>query len=345
MILTTPTTLTAAEAQGIATSIFGPIAWANAAEGWTRCPGEASHTTGTTARDLHVVIETLDDGTKPGCYCFHSSCSNAVDAVSFQLRSALGKRTTAPFTMPTRPAPPRPKPTFQADKLAKFAAKLDGIDAPWFAARSPKCPWNRTPASFLHSLYLPGEKVVIFDTYKSQGQAVWTCKEPPFNANELNHFTTGREHGVWFLNQPVSGEHADTGTLNADGTPHLSRRSYRTVTAWRYAVLESDKADPAHWLAAVAQLPLPIASITTSGGKSIHALVRIDADTKEQWDGIIDAMEPALVTLGADPGALTAVRLTRLPCCRREEKDQWQKLLYLNPSPDETPIADKREIE
>ena len=45
---------------------------------------------------------------------------------------------------------------------------------------------------------------------------------------------------------------------------------------------------------------------------------------------------PVLVTLGADPGALSAVRLTRLPQARRG--DRVQRLLYLNPAPDATPI-------
>ena len=105
-------------------------------------------------------------------------------------------------------------------------------------------------------------------------------------------------------------------------------------------VLESDKADPAHWLAALAQLPLPIAAITTSGGKSSHALVKIEAKSEAEWDRIVAGIAPALVTLGTDPGALTAVRLTRLPCCRREENGQWQRLHYLNPVPTLSPIAD-----
>ena len=54
------------------------------------------------------------------------------------------------------------------------------------------------------------------------------------------------------------------------------------------------------------------------------------------WDALIQRVKPALVTLGADPGALSAVRLTRLPQARRGER--VQRLLYLNPAPDGTPI-------
>ncbi len=76
---------------------------------------------------------------------------------------------------------------------------------------------NRTPASFLHELYRPREKVVVFDTFKSQGQALWEHRGAPFDAGELDSFTTGAPEGVWFLNQPVSGDYVDTGALNKGG--------------------------------------------------------------------------------------------------------------------------------
>src|SRR5439155_25877360 len=98
-----------------------------------------------------------------------------------------------------------------------------------------------------------------------------------------------------------------------------------------------DKAEPDDWLRCLIQMPLRIACICESGGRSIHALVRLDAATKSAWDGMILKMKPALVTLGADPGALSAVRLTRLPQARRGER--IQRLLYVNPAPDGTPIV------
>jgi hypothetical protein len=119
-----------------------------------------------------------------------------------------------------------------------------------------------------------------------------------------------------------------------------SRRSEEAVTAWRYAVIESDKAPLDLWLKLLVQLPLRISAIYTSGGSSIHALVRIDAESKSDWDEIVRRkLLPILVTLGADPGAMTAVRLSRLPNCMRGETKQLQKLLYINDRPDYTPIC------
>ena len=66
-------------------------------------------------------------------------------------------------------------------------------------------------------------------------------------------------------------------------------------------------------------------------------------ESKADWDAKVRAIKPVLVTLGADPGALSAVRLTRLPQAKRGER--VQRLLYLNPEPDGTPILRMRSAE
>jgi hypothetical protein len=125
----------------------------------------------------------------------------------------------------------------------------------------------------------------------------------------------------------------------------MSRRSKEAITSWRYLVLECDHEEKHQgvnslWLSALIQLPLKIAAIYTSGGKSIHALVRLDASSKEEWDAMRDKIKPILVPIGADPSAMTAVRLSRLPQTKRGES--LQKLLYLNPSPNAEPIVGRK---
>jgi hypothetical protein len=137
---------------------------------------------------------------------------------------------------------------------------------------------------------------------------------------------------VWYLCQPVTGEWKPNPRVTDDhGRPRLSRRSEEVVTSWRYLVLESDNAPEDLWLNFLAQVPLPIAAIYTSGGKSIHALVKVDVGSKAEWDRIKKMIMPLFSKLGADPAALTAVRLTRLPCCMRGNRPQ--RLLFLDPDP------------
>jgi hypothetical protein len=348
--------LALAEAQEIAGSIVGEVRW-RGAEGWCVCPGIARHTTRNSSTDCKVVCEpvALAGGTlKPGVFCFHDSCRAECEAASFALRSALGKR--APSDAPRRApavAPERlPDPVFDPAKLQRLAVRLPGVGARWMAARSPAAIEDATAESFLRALYQPGEKVIVFSIFESQGQYVWEHREPPPDPPDprgLGAFRAGQPLGVWFLANPVSGEF-----VTRECGWGRTRRTYRTVTSFPYLVVESDQADRAHWLAAVAQMPLPIAAICTSGGKSIHALVRVDAATKPEWDEKVAPLKGALITLGADRKTMSAVRLTRLPFCERLGKTdeagvyvpfpapRVQRLLYLNGQPDETPIAERR---
>ncbi len=341
-------TISLTETQLIAESIVGELEW-QGPEGWGHCPFESLHTNPSAPTDCHVVAEKI--GTlAPGIYCFHDSCKAQCEDASYRLRVALGK-ASPPTGEPIirRRAIIRPKPVFNPEKLERLARKLDGIDVDWFAIRSPIRVDNRTPASFLHALYRPGEKILVFDVFESQGQYLWK-RQTPFDAGNLDRFRKGASEGVWFLCAPVSGESVKI----EKPEPHFSRRSFRTVTSWPYLMIESDKADPAQWLAVLAQMPLPIASICTSAARSIHALVRADAESKQEWDEMRDKIRGSLVILGADHRALKAVQLTRLPCCERLGKrdregmyhrfpePRLQKLLYLNPEPDFTPICEGR---
>ena len=236
------------------------------------------------------------------------------------------------------------KPTFKSDRLTALARRMDGFSTGDLAARSPIRPDNRTPASFLHALYQPGEHVLLFTKFQSQGQRIAT--RPPqgesYNARELDSFTRPAEGmGAWFLCNPIDGQWLTIDRLKSEHNPTgRTRRAEENLTAFRYLVIESDKADPALWLAGLVQIPLPIVAIYSSGGKSIHSLVRVDADTGDHWRELKAKLAPALVTLGADDAAMTAVRLTRLPQCFRAEKDRWQELYFLNPTADETPISE-----
>lgn len=248
----------------------------------------------------------------------------------------------------------RARATFKNECLAKVAGTMvTEVSTQWLRERSAIDPFEMDPGQFLEFLYEPGERVVIFDSFRSQGQWIWDhergfrsstiapaavyeTKGKPYE-RDGGHFSAGFAgpgDGVWYLCNPVDG---DWHWMEDGENSRWSRRWEPCVTSWRYMVLESDKADARQWVAMAVQLPLRISAIYTSGGKSVHVLVRVDARSKAQWDEWKEQIKPILVTLGADPGCLSAVRLTRLPGCRRGDK--FQKLLYLNPAPTMAPIA------
>lgn len=232
-------------------------------------------------------------------------------------------------------APRPPKPVFCPMVLKRVAAKAGAIKDifAFVASASPVAVAGLDSVGVLRCLYPKGsgENVLIFSVMKSKGQLLWNAdivdgaKNQPLPAGD---------EGVWFLPQPVDGKYHP----NPRQGGKLSRRSEESVTAWRYAVLESDQAGADEWLRCLVQMPLRIACICESAGRSIHALVRLDAASKAVWDAKVASIKPVLVTLGADAGSLSAVRLTRLPQAMRGERRQ--RLLYLNPSPEARPIWD-----
>jgi hypothetical protein len=215
-------------------------------------------------------------------------------------------------------------------RVAAKAAAVGDVVA-FIKERSPVLVDAQDSASVLRRLYAfgSGEKVLLFSKMESPGQMLWEADKS--DVIQDRDLPTGPE-GVWFLPQPVDGEYHP----NPRQGGKLSRRSEESVGAFRFAVLESDEADADDWLRCLIQMPLRIVCICESGGRSIHALVRVDAASKADWDRMVGSIKPVLITLGADRGALSAVRLTRLPQARRGER--VQRLLYLNASPDGTPI-------
>jgi hypothetical protein len=239
------------------------------------------------------------------------------------------------------------------DTVGLLAGK---VDENFFIERSPCTTWNRTPAGVLHKLSLPGEQVWVTANDASSDGCLWshdgvnncsvrwiTVTEEPggperFDLNFacLSFFVRGQRN-VWFLNNPVTG------------TPHFGPRfahgqSYRcieAVSSWRYLVLETDVAPVELWLALLALAPIRIAAIYFSGRRGFHALVRIDAGSKFEADDLVEVYRREYVPLGACLGTLSAFRLTRLPNCFRGQTGQWQRLIYLNPTPSGLPIKDQ----
>jgi hypothetical protein len=222
------------------------------------------------------------------------------------------------------------KPALDTDKLQKIANRLEiNVTRSWLSSRCPLPVWNCLPSEFLSALYASDEHVVIFDVFESQGCQVWT------HGQSLDHMQKGHQN-VWFLCNPCDGKFHWNPRYQK-----WSRRSEESITSWRFCVLESDSVRKDLWLKAIVQLPLPIVAIYDSGGSSIHVLVLINAASKAEWDTIVrDNLARLIVPLGADYDAMTAVRLTRLPNCRRGQTGRFQSLLYLNPDPDYTPILE-----
>lgn len=219
------------------------------------------------------------------------------------------------------------KPSFSPADLVTFAAA--GPELSWedIAARSPVDPAAVSSSDFLESVFRPGEFVAIASRLTDPGR--------PYRVGSRAEWVNGMksEEGIFYLSNPVDGQ------VRKNGDGKWSLRSETNLTDFRHMVLESDKADALLWIRAMAQVPLPIVSIVSSGGKSIHVLVRWGSASKAAFLADLDKIKPGLVRYGADPQALTAVRLTRLPGGMRG--DRQQKLLFLDPEAKADPVVMK----
>ncbi len=347
------------------------------------CPGIDCHTTKNAARDFRLWFER---GKGPHEYCVHASCAAARQAAMSALYSLLRSKDPAVKTARENyhaarasynAAPTLRREPFElyqptlAHQVAEYSQAI--ITGDWLRQHSP-IPIPADPAAWprllLESIYQPGDKILVFTKFASQGQLLHTVGGPTLRLEAAppayghtyperrpSAFPKGAENGVWFLAAPVTGDwQANENNRDRHGA-RLGRRHAACATRFPYLVLESDEAPPAVWLRILVQLADPIVAVYTSGGKSYHALVRVDCKTKEEFDLKRTEYCVRLTALGADPAAVTAVRLTRLPGCLRfgtgsgpehrpylgtdgKPAPRMQQLLYLNPSADGRSILD-----
>ncbi|MGY3724993.1 hypothetical protein SAMN05421767_10646 [Granulicatella balaenopterae] len=97
------------------------------------------------------------------------------------------------------------------------------------------------------------------------------------------------------------------------------------VTAYKYALVESDNMDIAKQNAILRELELPIATLTHSGGKSLHAIVKIDAadytEYKQRVEYVYNICKKNGFTI--DTQNRNPSRLSRMPGVMRNGKKQF----------------------
>lgn len=122
------------------------------------------------------------------------------------------------------------------------------------------------------------------------------------------------------------GAFACVNPLDGDG------REDKNVIDYRYALVESDCLEPEKQLALIHEMKLPCAAITWSGGKSVHAVVHIDAHSKEEYRERVAELYEHLRKNGfvTDEQNKNPSRLTRCPGWSRN--GGWQRLIEASKS-------------
>lgn len=265
------------------------------------------------------------------------------------------KRTEEPGVA-REPMAKREKPKFDMAKLNLFANGCgDHVDRAWLAERSPlRVEWGNRPGlavDVLGFLFRPEDLVLCFKRQWSQGDfGVWRNgglrlgREKGVKAVR-SELPTESNAGMLLMAAPVDGQwRIKPGQYEKDGRPKWTRRSASCVTRFPYMVLESDGAPMDLWLRALVQMELRIAAVFSSGGKSVHSLVRVDARSKSDFDACGQVLASVLTGIGADPQALKGLPMSRVPGVKRIETGGIQELWYLDPDPPWRRIVDLKRV-
>ena len=220
-------------------------------------------------------------------------------------------------------ATPKPKPLPLTREA--FILRGDGAtEADWHEASPFRLDWEPGPrdaAALLRVLYRPWEFVFCGERYGG-AEDVRTAAE------WIAAFDDGRPVPPHFIPNPLTGREHPL----ADGK--LSRRGDSAVAGFLYAVGEMDNLSKPEQLAFWWGFrSAPITALIDSGGKSVHAILRVECETRAEWEAEVEGklFPRVLVPMGCDAACRNEARLSRLPGHYRREKDAWQRLLYLNP--------------
>ncbi|WP_277405470.1 AAA family ATPase [Lacrimispora xylanisolvens] len=118
-----------------------------------------------------------------------------------------------------------------------------------------------------------------------------------------------QEGGAWIRFNPLDGKDVKDGN----------------VTDYKYALVESDSMEIEKQHAIIRELELPVACLVHSGGKSLHAIVRVDAADYGEYRKRVDYLYDICKKngLAIDQQNRNPSRLSRMPGIMRGDKKQF----------------------
>ena len=224
------------------------------------------------------------------------------------------------------------------------------VNRNWVEGReiNPPADWNpaREIIRYLEALFEPEDKVgYVMQSYEKDGKFIPANKGAyDRTAGQLIELlkkcggdTTSRSrHPERGMDAAQSSVGVDVGAVLGDYNPRagawirfnpLDGRGIKNenVTEFRYALVESDNVDIEQQNAIIRELELPVAALVYSGKKSLHAIVRIDAENYEEYRRRVDFLYQICQKNGLQPDTQNRnpSRLSRIPGVQRGENRQY----------------------
>ena len=176
---------------------------------------------------------------------------------------------------------------------------------------------------YLQALFEPAENVgYVTESWEKDGKWLPTRGSWSRTAGELiQELSTcggdlGKVLGDW---QPAAGAWIRFNPLDGKGCKNDN------VTEYRFALVESDSVPLPKQKALMEALQLPCAAMVYSGGKSIHAIVRVDAADYGEYRRRVEYLYEVCRKNGLEPDTQNKnpSRLSRMPGVTRGDRKQY----------------------
>ena len=200
------------------------------------------------------------------------------------------------------------------------------VDKGWLEGKDVHEPSNWNPVKditkYLEVLFQPDENVgYVTESWERDGKHFPSKGLCDRTAGELIQLLNKHndvamvfgdynpEVGAWIRFNPLDGN----GVKNEN------------VTDYRYALVESDCMELEQQHALIRELELPVACLVYSGGKSIHAIVKIEAANYDEYRKRVDYLYNVLKKNGlpVDTQNKNPSRLSRMPGVMRKGRKQF----------------------
>ncbi len=202
------------------------------------------------------------------------------------------------------------------------------LDPNWVESKEvPEPPENWDPVreltTYLETLFEPGENVgYVVDAWEKDGRWLPSRGNYDRTAGELIQALSrckGDIGSVLGDYKPEAGAWIRFNPLDGNGVRNDN------VAEFRYALVESDAMDVDQQFALLHELELPIALVVHSGGKSLHAIVKIGASSYEEYRKRVDYLYDVCAKNGMqiDTQNRNPSRLSRMPGVTRKGEKQY----------------------
>ena len=214
----------------------------------------------------------------------------------------------------------------------------------WHASSwHPSEDWHNDSAQLIAALYSSSDYINIVTAFVLEKTKNGHEKACPHGAGETlqrdewlrrlrDTATPCSAAGAWIRLNPV---------LQAHGSGEAGAHTDADVASHRFLLLESDCLPIDLQFSLWARLKLPVVAMIDTGGRSIHAWVKVDCTGDQHYRELAAEIYKSLVRFGICRGNKNPSRLSRLPGVKRAiggVSSCEQRLLYLNPSPAARPI-------